>query len=263
MYKLRLGKSIALKSGEFYELVKEAVALGFESIDVCMCAGGFWFDEAEIKETRERLAFVKSTGLYFNAIHIPYGDQWDISRKDEAERQVSMENIRKLVEITKEFSPFTYILHSSFEPIMDEDRDVKLAALIKSVKELRSLGVTIAIENLPRTCLMNTATEILSVIEAVGGMPICIDVNHFLRDITHKAVAAISKYAIATHISDHDYVNERHWLPEKGKIDFMQTIAALERAGYQGSFTYELEAPLAEIKQNYEELFERYNARKC
>ena len=235
------------------------VALGFEMVDTCMCAGGFWFETEEIEETKKRLAYVKSTSLVLNGIHIPYGNQWDISAAAEEDRKISVENVKKIVALTREFEPKTYILHGSFEPIMDDERSDKLAALVKSVKELRSLGVSIAIENLPRTCLLNTSNEILSVLKETGDMPLCVDVNHFLREETHEGVAAIAPYVVTTHISDHDYANERHWLPGKGKIDFIKTLAALEKAGYKGPFTYELEAPLAEIKQNFDEIFATYN----
>ena len=111
MYKLPLGKSIALKSGKFYELIDEMVALGFETVDTCMCSGGFWFETEEIEETKKRLAYVKSTSLVLNGIHIPYGNQWDISAATEDNRKISVGNVKKIVALTREFEPKTYILH--------------------------------------------------------------------------------------------------------------------------------------------------------
>ena len=48
---------------------------------------------------------------------------------------------------------------------------------------------------------------------------------------------------ITTHISDHDYVDERHWLPGEGKIDWMRLLAAFEKIGYDGVYNMELHLP--------------------
>jgi len=138
----------------------------------------------------------------------------------------------------------------------------RLLDVIQSAKEIYAFTKTpIALENLPRTCLLNTTAEILTVAEKVEGLRICLDVNHFLRERTEKAITNVSKLIITTHISDHDYANERHWLPKEGKIDWMKLLSELEKSGYNGVFNYEVKAEytLAQIKDNYEALFEEYN----
>ena len=46
---------------------------------------------------------------------------------------------------------------------------------------------------------------------------------------------------IATlHISDYDFVNERHWFPGEGKIDWRALADGLDAIGYTDAFTYEL-----------------------
>ena len=84
-----------------------------------------------------------------------------------------------------------------------------------------------------------------------------------LRATVHTelcAVLALGSRIITTHISDHDYVDERHWLPGEGKIDWMRMLAAFETIGYEGVFNYELGNDAAEVKENYEKLFADYNA---
>ena len=41
-------------------------------------------------------------------------------------------------------------------------------------------------------------------------------------------------------MSDYDLVDERHWLPGEGKINWKNVMAALEKIGYGGSFMYEI-----------------------
>ena len=41
-------------------------------------------------------------------------------------------------------------------------------------------------------------------------------------------------------MSDYDFLNERHWLPGEGKIDWVEVVDTLEEVGYDGVLLYEL-----------------------
>ena len=45
---------------------------------------------------------------------------------------------------------------------------------------------------------------------------------------------------ITTHISDYDFVDEKHWLPGEGKINWQELYKALLDIGYKGPWLYEL-----------------------
>jgi sugar phosphate isomerase/epimerase len=51
-------------------------------------------------------------------------------------------------------------------------------------------------------------------------------------------------------------------MPGEGKIDWNALLGAFEKIGYKGAFNYELTAPLADIKENYEKLFTAYDKTK-
>ena len=82
-----------------------------------------------------------------------------------------------------------------------------------------------------------------------------------LREYTYEAIDKIGKNILTTHISDYDFVFEKHLIPGhwEGKLDWNMIIRKLEEARYSGVFNYELNAPLKEVKENYEKLFEAYN----
>ncbi|MBQ4268160.1 MAG: sugar phosphate isomerase/epimerase [Clostridia bacterium] len=263
MYQLPLGVSIAAKKDDFYQKIDEAKSLSFDSVDFDLTVGGYYNGDDEIEELKKRAAYLKASGLRFNGVHIPYGAYWDISTKDDGDRTRNLDNIKKAIAWLDAFQLFCYILHGSSGPIMDKDRDWRIENLIVSVKELEAYTKTpIAVENLPRTCLLSTTKEWLAVAKKLKKRDFCLDVNHFLQEYSHEAVKKIGRRFITTHISDHDYVNERHWMPKKGKIDWMQLIGVFEKIGYQGVFNYELvgEFTLADVKDNYVRLFENYNA---
>lgn len=265
MYKLKLGKSVRVFDGDYYEVLESLKAHGFESVDVDLCACGFLNREEEFEKLKARMRALEETGLFFNGVHIPYGTEWDISEVNEEKRKEAVKNVLTTIAFMDAYKPNCYILHGSFEPIMDKERDAKLRSLIQSVKEIKTATKTpVGFENLPRTCLLNTTDEILYVAKQTGGMDVCLDVNHFLRERTEKAVPKLSGMIVTTHISDHDYANERHWLPKTGKIDWQKLLFALEESGYNGVFNYEVPGSIsiADIKKNYEELFEAYNVKK-
>ena len=265
MYKLKLGKSVRVFDGDYYEVLENLKAYGFESVDVDLCACGFFNRAEELEELKKRMSVLKESGLFFNGVHIPYGTEWDISEADEKKRKEAVKNVLTTIAFMDAYRPNCYVLHGSFEPIMDKERNAKLCSLIQSVKEIKSATKTpVGIENLPRTCLLNTSDEILYVAEQTGGMDVCLDVNHFLRERTENAIPKLSGMIVTTHISDHDYANERHWLPKEGKINWQKLLFELEKSGYNGVFNYEVlgSIGIADIKKNYEELFEAYNGKK-
>ena len=132
------------------------------------------------------------------------------------------------------------------------------------MKELQAYTSTpLAVENMPRTGMLNTSNELLQFAQSMGKVDYCIDVNHFLRETPDDALNVIGKYAITLHISDHDYGDEKHWLPGKGKNEWQKVIAALEQVGYQGVWNYELRVGeytgLQDVKDNFDGLFAEYN----
>lgn len=262
MYKLRLGRSINFLGETFYDMLKEARNLGFDSMDLDLC-GKCAHREEEIegyKNLEKGLKAVKASGLYFNGVHISFGKHWNFGSDIEEQRCEAIENFKVIVPLIDQYSPFCYVIHGSSEPIADEKRPAQIAALKRSLAELTAVTQTpIALESLPRTCLFNTAQEGIGIIDGIKNVFVCVDVNHFLKEDSADAVLALGSRIITTHISDHDYINERHWLPGQGKIDWQRLIGALETIGYHGVFNYESAGSFAEIKENYCRLFDQYN----
>ena len=53
-------------------------------------------------------------------------------------------------------------------------------------------------------------------------------------------IRALGNYFINIHVSDYDFIDERHWLPYEGKTDWVELVTLLEEAGYEGPFLYEV-----------------------
>lgn len=264
MYRLRLGLSVKGLIGEYDTIIKEMSALAFDSIDIVLCECGYEGTQEQIALLKERIQKAQALGLQLNNIHLPYGRDWDISISDDALRKIAVDNVKSLIAWGDKLVPYCYVFHPSAGPVLDKDRAKRLADLQSSMKELQAYTSTpLAVENMPRTGMLNTSNELLQFAQSMGKVDYCIDVNHFLRETPDDALNVIGKYAITLHISDHDYGDEKHWLPGKGKIEWQKVIAALEKVGYQGVWNYELRAGeytcLQDVKDNFEGLFAEYN----
>ena len=225
----------------FCENLDAAKAAGFNSIDFDLCI--YWTKrdkEIELyKHLEEGLEKIKESGIYFNAVHISFGPNWDISKLNEIDRAIVVERIKEMISRCDPYRPYTYVIHGSYGPI--ENRPERIEQLKRSLSELRTHTKThISLEILTAHGLGNTADEIISIVDALDGIDICVDTNHFLQEKTEDAIKKLGGRIRTTHISDHDYSCEKHWMPGEGNIDWQAVISALEEVDYKGSWTYEL-----------------------
>ncbi len=263
-YKLRLGNTLYFCREDFHDNLEILHGLGFDTVDFNIAS--LWHkpeQEAEYyARLEEGMEDVLRLGMAVNGIHMSFGRSWDISSLDESVRRQAVEKSKSIFDRTGMLDPYCYIFHPSFEPISEEKREEHIEAVIRSVRELSSETDTlICLETLPRSCLMNTSLEAIRIIDSIDlpGVKVCVDVNHFLKEKSEDAVLALGDRIATTHISDHDYVNERHMMPGCGLIDWMGLIGAFEKIGYNGVFNYEVEGTGFDVKENYRALFEEYN----
>jgi sugar phosphate isomerase/epimerase len=119
-----------------------------------------------------------------------------------------------------------------------------LAASKNSLNELADFadlkGAVIAVEDLPRTCLGNCADEMLEILEANEKLRVCFDTNHLLKDTNGNFLKKVGDKIVTLHISDYDFVDEKHWLPGEGKVDWVEILEGLKSLGYEGVWMYEV-----------------------
>ena len=108
---------------------------------------------------------------------------------------------------------------------------------------LRKAGYKLALELLPRTCLGNTAAELLAILDGFGDeFGVCLDVNHLMGRIRElpDETRLLGDRLLSLHISDYDGVDECHFMPGTQNIDWPPFIKALTDIGYDGVFNYEM-----------------------
>ena len=248
---------------DFFARCKSA---GIDGIEISV--GKKAADELDFALTR-RLADEYKIELC--SFHLPFSpfNEIDISSPELADQTVKY--LSSLIKKATEIGIKTFVIHASGEPIAEEARTLRMDCAKNSLFALAEYAerfeAVIAVEDLPRTCLGRDSSDILELISAHPSLRVCFDTNHLLKEDISVFIANVGKSIVTTHISDYDAINERHWLPGEGIIDWSMLRAALDGVGYNGYWLYELgldgstktidrERCLAheDFKRNYDEI---------
>lgn len=238
----RLGLATCFYPDSSPERWKTAVEGGFQDAEIDVRSN---LSTEEICAMSEKIyADLQAGGLAPTSFHLPFNDYWDISSEDDAVRENALKELIKLLEWAGKHHIGIAVLHPSYEPIADDHRSARLSHAVESIRQLgeagKKYGVQIAVEDLPRTCLGNCADELLTLTDHGKNAGICFDVNHLLKESHRDFVEKVGPYIITTHLSDYDRLDEKHWFPGDGCIDWRELRELLDKAGYKGRYLFEL-----------------------
>ncbi|MDD4461433.1 MAG: sugar phosphate isomerase/epimerase [Clostridia bacterium] len=188
----------------------------------------------------------RDEGVELWSIHLPFSAHLDISHPDDELRSITLHTNRRLIEAAGQAGIQVAVLHPSSEPIANEDRPERMRRSREAIGLLQSecarAGLRLAVENLPRTCLCNRSAEMVDLLQGTGA-GIVFDTNHSLIEDNVSFLATLVDSGLcieSLHISDYDFIDERHRLPGDGLNDWKGLFAQLERAGYTGPLLYEV-----------------------
>jgi len=186
----------------------------------------------------------KNFGVHINSFHLPFDpfDKLDISKKELAKETVKY--LSTLIEKAGDIGIDKMIIHASGEPVGDDERNDRIYQAKESLYTLaetcKKVGAVLAVEDLPRTCLGRNSSDILELISAHPQLKVCFDTNHLLQEDPADFVRKVGDKIVTTHVSDCDFVNERHWLCGEGKINWQAVLQALKDVNYNGVWLYEI-----------------------
>lgn len=241
------------------EEMAEAARAGIGYVEIGISGRG------TVAEIREKALHARrmadEAGLKVWSCHLPFSRTLDISVLDDSARMANIAFLAEMIAICGEVGSRKLVLHPSSEPIADGEREARIRNSIASIGVLRReaarIGAELCIEDLPRTCLGRNSAELLRIVEPYPDVKICFDTNHLLTEDPVRFVEACGDRIATVHVSDYDGVDERHWLPGRGTIDWQGLYRALMQSGYRGVFMYELkrgEGSPAEMVSIYEKL---------
>lgn len=188
----------------------------------------------------------KRYGIDLWSYHLPFLPfrEIDPSSLDPTVRKNTLDIFSELIKKAADAGMDKFVVHPSGEPIPDEVREDRMLYSMESLDRLAEIahrqGAIIAVEDLPRTCLGNTAKDILRLISVNDKLRVCFDTNHLLQDDNLHFIEAVGSKIITLHVSDYDFIDEKHWLPGEGLNDWNAIYAALQKVNYAGVWMYEL-----------------------
>lgn len=189
-------------------------------------------------------AWAKQYGVGLWSYHLPFWDdelKFDISDVPTADNTVKL--FCSLIEQGVEAGIKHFIIHPSTEPISDEDRPSHMERSKKSLYMLaefaKTKGAVMCVENLPRTCLGKNSDEMLELLSAHPDLRVCFDTNHLLKEPFVDFIHAVGDKIVTLHVSDYDYIDEKHWFPGEGLVDWHLLYRTLKEVGYNGVWMYE------------------------
>ena len=239
----RTGMSVSGYSDATFEKIGPLREAGFDCIQLSLPFSK-WSDEKTIDWLKRFRAACDAKQLGIEYVHVPFSGSFDISLLDDAKREKVLADVCKLMDWNQYMKAPVFVIHPSAEPIADDIRakriDNSVASLRRLNAEAKKHGIRLAVENLPRTCLGNTSKEMNEIIARSGDdMQICFDTNHLLKETPEQFLANFKGKIAAIHVSDYDYIDERHWIPFEGKCDWKAILRELLRHQYKGPFMFE------------------------
>lgn len=217
---------------------------GIELIEI----GSGVFRNKSDEECREWVSDIKkkadAAGIDIWSIHLPFSRVYDISTLNDTDRVNMIKECTRIMNLCSPLQPEKFVIHGGAEPVADSNRAQRMANSIASLKILSAeavkLNARLALECLPRTCLGNTSDELLKMVNEAGeDVEICFDSNHLLKEKPEEFAAKAGSRITTLHISDYDGIDERHWLPGAGVINWTAVISELSKSGYKGPFMFE------------------------
>lgn len=216
---------------EFDELQKN----GISDIEFSMTQ-----DYDNVKKLSEKF------GINIWSQHLPFGpfEELEISSFDKDLRKSTIEKFSEMIKKGANIGIDKFVVHPSGEPIEENDREERLKYSRESLSVLADVcekcGGVICVEDLPRTCLGRCISDMKFLTNEDNRIKICFDTNHITAEKPEDVIRALGDKIVTLHVSDFDFVNERHWLPGEGKINWINVVDALKEINYNGVWMYEI-----------------------
>lgn len=261
-----LGTSDGVISDYSLNTLKEARSLGIKFLEVSTR----WFSNLEFEDqkilAKEMRENSELADIQLWSIHLPYGNNYDVSSINDSARLQAINNQKRFIDIASVLGVKRMVLHPSVDRIPDIVRNLHIKALRVSLEELidysEKRNLSLNIENLPRACLGNSIKEIEMIIEGFPSLGICADVNHMKDVRPEDFISHFGEKIKMIHMADYDRVDEKHWPPGWGENNWNNIILELIQAKYDGPFIYEVVkafATVEELSENYKNLINNFN----
>lgn len=216
---------------ERLRLIRDA---GFDTVSV------WWEDEiGEPVIPKQRFPqLVRDAGLELENMHVPFNDSNDLwSAHGPARKEIVAQHIAWLEDCARHGIPLMVMhLTEGTDPPAPNGYGIESMRRLAGFAE--EAGVKIAVENTRRE---DNVPFVLAEIQS-DCLGFCYDSSHanLHGDGGKRLLSQFGRRLLATHLSDNDGIEDRHWLPGNGVIDWNRLGELLASSAYRGRLTLEV-----------------------
>ena len=233
-------------------------AVPFDRVIADVAAAGFTqcelFASKDLVDDRtagQRRRILNHHGVWARTVHPQIADV-NLAALDDSVREQAVATVVSCFEPFAALGGFAAIVHPSGREVSAEDLELHIGAFRRSLDTLtaqaESLGIRLACENLQLKgqrrplCRMEDLRRVVDDYPSTVG--ICLDTGHANNNGLDPADEAriAGERLIALHMQDTDAVEDRHWPPGLGTVNWRRVSAALIDIGFDGAWTFEVGA---------------------
>ena len=239
MYNFSLGISIGAYPTE--ALFFEIAAAGITHIELSPSIENC---RRMLSEAENIKKAARDAGLCLRSLHLPFGDTvFNFCAPDARDREETMRLQSEMLRVAAALGMHYVIVHGGI-PYPQTEREASLAIARENIAALQSeasgLGIHVCVESLLPSCIGRSARELLYILSAHPDLRVCFDPNHLFDEGHAALLRAVGDRVAAVHFSDYDGLDERHWMPGEGVIDWSEVVRTLSEIGYKGPLLYEV-----------------------
>lgn len=237
-YGFSLGISLGVYPTE--EILASCAAAGIKYIELSPN------DEYEkiFADAEDMKAMAARHGITLRSLHLPFGHETlNFCAADEGSREDTMRVQKEMLRGAAALGVKYVIAHGGI-PEPQTERKKYLAIARENIAALQAeasrFGIHICVESLLPSCIGRNSKELSYILSAHPDLRVCLDPNHLLDEDPVALIHAVGEKIAAVHFSDCDGLDERHWMPGEGLIDWPAIVGALASVGYDGPLLYEV-----------------------
>ena len=239
MYKVGLSSCAKnlLENGE--NLFASYEKAGIAAMEIAVPAG-----QHLLLDYKKVQVLAKQHNVKLWSYHLPYYPFNEVDIADEKISKKAVGYFSELIKRAAEIGIDKFIVHPSGILDNEDEREEKKEIVKENLFTLAEIaeqnGGVIAVENMIPSCIGRNSNEMLELLNVSPKLRSCFDTNHLISERPEDYLHAIGDRLVTVHVSDYDFINERHWLPGEGKLDWGMILKTLQEVGYKGIWMYEI-----------------------
>ncbi|MBT7166835.1 MAG: sugar phosphate isomerase/epimerase [Victivallales bacterium] len=235
----------------FPDLVLKLSAEGWRQVELGFLSTPDADWRTDVSRARQLLA---DAGIAVPSVHVASAG-WNVADPEEDIRQLALAQAMDCLAPAAAIGARVVICHHNAPrvPFQAGDRAASMSRSRESLKALAdhaaTLGLQLAVENLPQRHTPRPGGPIEDVLEIIDGlgdhMGVCVDAGHSNANGrgADDEVRIAGDKLLAVHIQDNDGLGQdQHWLPGTGTTDWQRLIAALDECAPTCIRTFEVGA---------------------